>query len=166
MKPMNCIVCNKALRQDNTIGACRQHRSYSPKRKAYETRWKHDNYDKYAEAKRRWTKNNLEYYTEYRNKSVTRKLAHILRVRIRRAVKYGSAIKNLGCSLSEFKAHLENNFKTGMSWENYGQWEIDHIKPLSSFNLEDSAQLKSACHFSNMQPLWKSDNIRKHAKLD
>jgi hypothetical protein len=48
-----------------------------------------------------------------------------------------------------------------MSWENYGKWHIDHIKPLSLFDLEDPEQLKQACHYTNLQPLWAEENIRK-----
>lgn len=48
-----------------------------------------------------------------------------------------------------------------MSWENYGQWEVDHIKSLASFDLTDPIQLAEACNFSNLQPLWALDNNRK-----
>lgn len=48
-----------------------------------------------------------------------------------------------------------------MTWENFGEWHIDHIVPLSKFNLTDYEQLKIACHFSNLQPLWAKDNLSK-----
>ncbi len=76
-----------------------------------------------------------------------------------------SAIKLLGCSLEELKIYFESKFVTGMSWENHGEWEIDHIKPLSKFNLENLEELKIACHFTNLQPLWKSDNRIKRDKI-
>lgn len=53
-----------------------------------------------------------------------------------------------------------------MTWKNYGKkWHIDHIKPLASFNLTDEKQLKEALHYSNLQPLWKLDNLRKSNKF-
>jgi hypothetical protein len=163
---MNCIVCNIALRKHNTIGTCRKHRGKSPARRQYEIQWQKDNPEKYTEAKKQWTRKHPEYYANWRNADINRIIAHKLRTRIRRAVKTGSAIKNLGCSVPELKAHLEKMFSEGMTWENYGKWEIDHIKPLSSYNLEILEELKSACHYLNLQPLWKADNIRKSAKLD
>jgi hypothetical protein len=69
----------------------------------------------------------------------------------------------VGCSLSELVRHLESKFKTGMSWQNYGAkgWHIDHIKPLCAFDLTDPEQQAVAFHYSNLQPLWALDNMRK-----
>lgn len=82
--------------------------------------------------------------------------------------KIGSAIRDLGCTVEYLKLHLEKQFKLGMSWENYGkkegQWSIDHILPLSKFDLTDRQQFIKVCHFSNLQPLWHVDNIRKGNK--
>lgn len=57
--------------------------------------------------------------------------------------------------------HLERQFTPGMSWTNYGDWHIDHIKPLASFDLTDRVQLLVACHFTNLQPLWAEENLKK-----
>jgi hypothetical protein len=93
------------------------------------------------------------------------RLAKILRSRLatalRKNIKNGSAVRDLGCSLLELKHHLESKFVCGMSWENYGKWHIDHIKPLSKFNLEDRNQLLEACNYKNLQPLWALDNLKK-----
>lgn len=163
---MYCKVCNKKLRKDNTIGTCRKHRGLSEVRRAYEKAWQKENPEQYAEAKKQWGRKHPEYFTNWRNACTNRKLAHSIRTRLNKAVRGKSARENLGCSIPEFKAHLEEQFEQGMTWENYGKWEIDHILPLSSFNLENPEELKKACHYSNMQPLWKADNIRKGAKLD
>lgn len=163
---MNCIICDKKLRKDNAIGTCRNHRGQSPVRRAYEKAWQKENPEQYADAKKQWGRDNPEYYVNYRNNDLTKKIAHNLRVRIRRAVRTGSAIKNLGCTLPEFLAHLEAKFTIGMNWDNYGKWHIDHIKPLSRFDLTNPKELAEACHYSNMQPLWAFDNISKHDKLD
>ena len=52
-----------------------------------------------------------------------------------------------------------------MTWDNWGDWHLDHIIPLSHFDLSDRKQLKQACHYTNMQPLWAADNLSKKDKL-
>lgn len=76
------------------------------------------------------------------------------------------AVRLLGCCWQDFVSHIESQFKPGMSWENHGQsgWHFDHIRPLSSFDLTDEKQLLDGCHFTNVQPLWAADNVRKGAK--
>jgi len=113
----------------------------------------------------------LNYVSEKRKIDVQFKLAGNLRARLNTALKKGnksgSAVRDLGCSIAYFKQHLESQFQEGMSWKNYGRsgWHIDHIIPLSSFNLTAREQLLKACHYSNMQPLWAKDNLKKSNKL-
>lgn len=71
----------------------------------------------------------------------------------------------LGCTVPYLKGHIALQFSEGMSWDNYGEWEIDHIIPCSSFDLADPQQQKKCFHYTNLQPLWKSDNRSKGAKL-
>jgi len=96
------------------------------------------------------------------------KLTKRLRGRIYDAVKggykAGSAIKALGCSIEDFKIHIENQFISGMTWENWGEWHLDHIKPLAKFNLANKQDFYEVCHWTNYQPLWAADNIKKGAK--
>ena len=80
------------------------------------------------------------------------------------AVKMDSTRALVGCSPAELKSHLEKQFRSGMAWDNYGQWHIDHIKPCAAFDLTDIAQQKSCFHYSNLQPLWAADNMRKGAR--
>lgn len=90
-----------------------------------------------------------------------RNLARSLRKRLRAAISTGSAVSNLGCSVSDFKCYLESKFKSGMSWSNRSEWHIDHIIPLSRFDLSNPEELKKACHYSNLQPMWAFDNMSK-----
>lgn len=114
-------------------------------------------------------------YRDIRNKrrklryenDIIYKLSCIIRARLKAAIKKDRRIKSLctvGCSLEKLKSYLESKFQPGMSWENYGQWHIDHIKPLSSFNLQDQKQVKLANNYKNLQPLWAKDNLSKGSK--
>src|ERR1700687_81641 len=91
-------------------------------------------------------KHRREYDKMRRNSDPQFKIAHNLRVRINKAMKNqqksGSAIRDLGCSISEFIDYLSKRFLPGMSLNNYGQWPIDHIKPLSSFDLNKREEFK------------------------
>ena len=68
-------------------------------------------------------------------------------------------------SLEELMSHLERQFLPGMTWENKGEWHIDHIIPRSSFEYEspDDPEFKQAWALTNLRPLWAIDNIRKNA---
>ena len=80
----------------------------------------------------------------------------------------------VGCSPTYLKKHLENQFLSGMNWDNYGRrkglksnecWEIDHIKPVSSIkDPEDTEYIMKITNYKNLQPMWKDDNIRKSNK--
>lgn len=71
----------------------------------------------------------------------------------------------LGCSVDFFKAYLAVRFKPGMTWENMSEWEIDHITPISRFDLTNEHEVKKAFHFTNCQPLWKLENRRKFNRV-
>ena len=62
------------------------------------------------------------------------------------------------------QCYLEGKFTEGMTWENHGKWHIDHIKPCCSFNLEDEEEQKKCFHYTNLQPLWATDNLVKSGK--
>jgi len=83
-------------------------------------------------------------------------------------IRSGEAVRLLGCTMAEFVAHIESLWSDGMSWANWTRdgWHIDHIVPLSAFDLTDTEQLKAACHYTNLRPLWATDNLRKGAKVD
>jgi len=96
------------------------------------------------------------------------KLAHNIRARLRKALKGQSREKGifkiLDCSADQLKEYIESKFQQGMTWDNYGEWHLDHIKPLSLFNLANPEELRIAGHHTNLQPLWAIDNIIKGDK--
>ncbi len=72
----------------------------------------------------------------------------------------------VGCSLDDLKRHLESLFTPGMTWDNYGKrgWEIDHVKPVSSFDLTTPEGIFACWHYTNLQPLWRGENQIKEKK--
>lgn len=110
-----------------------------------------------AKIRRRYRRRNEPQFNLANN--LRRRLSHALKGNF----KSGSAVRDLGCSVESLKQHLEAQFRDGMSWENYGfnGWHIDHIKPLSSFDLANREEFLKACHYTNLQPLWKEENISK-----
>lgn len=138
-------------------------------RKEYSKNYYHLNKNKYKEYKRVYNK---EYTKKRRSIDPAFKIANNLRKRLVSALKGkykpGSAIKDLGCSIQELKKYLQEKFKPGMTWANYGRgsgfWSIDHIQPLAKFDLQNIEDLKKVNHYSNLQPMWFQENCRKHKK--
>jgi hypothetical protein len=117
-------------------------------KRRYGKKWRRDKY-----------RNNLEY-----------RLTTLLRSRLTNAIK-GTAKKSsakqlIGCSIPQLRKHLEQQFKDGMTWDNHGDWHIDHIKPCAAFNLTNEDEQRECFHYSNLQPLWAIENMRKGAAWD
>ncbi len=110
-----------------------------------------------------------EIQEEQRVRKINSRLSCRLRSRLGRAIKIssrtGSAVRDLGCTIPELKQHLESKFTPEMTWGNWGKyWHIDHIKPLAAFDLTNREELLQACHWSNLQPLEATENMRKRAR--
>lgn len=76
-----------------------------------------------------------------------------------------STVELLGCTIPELVIYLENLFQPDMTWANKGSWHIDHIRPCSSFELSNPEQQKICFNYTNLQPLWAIDNLKKTNKL-
>jgi len=135
--------------------------SKTPKRKAQQKLYQLTPAAK-IKANANWSK---KYYSDPQFKMIVL-IRRRLQLAIKSKQKKGSAIKLLGCSINELIIRFEGLFTEGMTWANHGEWHIDHIRPLSSFDLEDLAQLSIACHYTNLQPLWAEDNLTKNNKLN
>jgi hypothetical protein len=125
---------------------------------------------KYQRERRHLRKEyDLEYIRNRKKNDIVFRLKIRLRSRLHKVLngryKSGSAVNDLGCSPKELKEYLESLFVNGMSWDNYGEWHIDHIRPLCSFDLTNREQFLEACNYKNLQPLWAKDNLYKGAKL-
>jgi len=112
-----------------------------------------------GEAKKRWREEN-----GFAFRVITR-----MRRRVDSALYYGyknlnKNIETIGCTPLFLRDYMEEQFKPGMTWDNRGEWHIDHVIPISAFDLSDPVQQAKCFHYTNLQPLWGIDNIRKGAK--
>ena len=136
---------------------------YSKYNKEYRKKYYKDNKEKISEYFKNWQKQKKQNDPLF-------KLKHNLRTRTYCAFKNKGYSKNtkthkmLGLDWHMVKQHIERQFTKGMNWSNHGEWHIDHIIPLASANTEQ--RLKELCHYSNLQPLWASENISKSDKIN
>lgn len=102
---------------------------------------------------------------EVRGPTLQAKIRGNLRARfcsaVRKKHKGGSAVRDLGCTIEKFTAHIAYLFKPGMSWDNWGEWHLDHIKPLATFDLTVREEVQEACHYTNIRPLWARENFTR-----
>lgn len=132
-------------------------------------KYRADNIEKIRSNARRYIAKNTtkKKLLDRKNVDPNFRLQHILRARVGHAIKrqYGkkafTTIELLGCTIEEARTHLEILFKDGMTWDNHGTWHIDHIHPLSKFDLTNPNEQKKAFHYTNLQPLFSAENIRK-----
>ena len=140
---------------------------FAEKTRAYHRNWKRQNPEKCRQSERC---SEAKLYKTSRNFQ----LKKVLRNRVASALRAHQAGKGrhteslIGCSVQQLAEHLEALFQPGMSWDDYGLygWHIDHIRPCASFDLTDEAQQRECFHYTNLQPLWAADNIRKSDKWE
>jgi hypothetical protein len=135
------------------------------------------NIEQVREYHRDWRKRNKEKSAEYQKKYIASKENIRFASRLRTLVyvalkaqwasKYSSTVNLIGCSIEQLQSHLASKFQPGMSWANHGHngWHIDHIIPCSLFDLTDCEQQKKCFHYTNLQPLWAIDNLKKSNKI-
>lgn len=139
-------------------------------------RWNNAHRASQTAKAREWRAKNPEMAREtYKRANAKRygKVDHLIRKRISEVMRQSLAtgkggqktFQLLGCTLEEFKAHLERQFLPGMSWERMDEWEIDHIVPLASFKYFSTAcpDFRAAWSLPNLRPLWSRENAAKGA---
>lgn len=114
---------------------------------------------------------NCKNYNKWRyHNDPVYKMGIILRSRARRELSktkgeigIDSYLELAGCTPEFLKNHIQSQFTEGMTWDNhcFSGWHVDHIKPLCSFDLNDNEEIKKAFHYSNLQPLWSEENLKK-----
>ena len=122
-----------------------------------------------ARNKDRVNETNRKYLKHRRDTDPVFKLTDNLRRRVNSAIhghsKSASTMELIGCTPEFVREHLENQFTEGMTWENQGDWHVDQILPCASFDLSKPEEQKKCFNYTNLQPLWALDNIRKSDKL-
>ncbi len=137
------------------------------------------NKEKRRERDKKYYSNNIGkirvYQKKYQNNRYKNDIDFKLTTNIRRRVslflqssnmsKTNKTFDIVGCTQQQLKEHIQSQFKDNMSWENYGYygWHIDHIIPLSSAKTEE--EIYKLCHYTNLQPLWAEDNLKKSNKI-
>ena len=172
-------------RSENREKISEWYKTNRDKNKVYQAEYgkKYYQLNKEEIAKKRKITNNIPFIKEKRKKyryeyekerlknDCEFKLKRTLRSRIKFALKSQKILKNkkteelLGAPIDIARKHIESLFKIGMSWLNHGEWHIDHIRPCVSFDLSDENQQKECFHYTNLQPLWKFDNLSKGSKI-
>lgn len=149
--------------------------------KLYSKEYYQNNKEAHNNRSKKWVEDNKDYWNDYlegrkditnaRNRELylinpERKIKNLMRSRLiellkkNKTQKSKSAITLVGCSVTEVKQHLEKQFLPIWNWDNHGTvWEIDHIKPCSSFDLTDPEQQKECFHYTNLRPLFKTTKI-------
>jgi hypothetical protein len=176
-----CKLCrknqNKKYRQENKEKVMAYSEKYNKENKekirACKEKYRLANKDKLSKQKKLYKILNREKINQRRNQSrscnVQQRIKHSLRARLWSAIRGNnkslSTIELLGCDIEYLIKYIEDLFLESMSWDNYGEWHIDHIKPCSSFDLSNVEQQKVCFNYKNLQPLWAEDNLRKGAKI-
>lgn len=141
--------------------------------------WYENNHEKILSYHRNYQKSSamVKYRKEYRaikkltdpNYVLSKNLSERVRqvIKNKRVEKVYKTYELLGAPVGVVRQHIEGQFKEGMSWNNYGHttWHIDHIRPLASFDLKSPEEQKKAFHYTNLQPLWATENFRKGSKV-
>lgn len=146
-------------------------KTYEQKRE-YERSLYHKNREKNLKMMSDYKKRNREKMNLYFKKKNASDKSFNLATRIRvklNGVFYGkykdfTSLKHFGCTVTQLFDHIEAQFEPGMNWENrsHNGWHIDHIVPICSFDLTDPDQCSKCWHFTNLRPIWASENRSKN----
>jgi hypothetical protein len=170
--------CKKCQSEDDKIKRDENREKYKTwydKNREERNKWRTEYYQKNKEKiisqnKNQYIKRNLTRNQKY-NKDPIFKIQRLLSTRMRDLLKLKNFNKKetynniMGCSPQFLKEYLEKQFTEGMSWDNHGLygWHIDHITPLSSAKSEE--EVYKLCHYTNLQPLWSEENLKKSNKI-
>jgi len=177
----NCKECNNKYKRDNKKSISESNKNY-----------RKDNKESISESNKNYRKNNVEsvakrdkekYFknkksimeqsrirmNNRRNTDPAFKLLGNLRNRLWYAIKGNTksarTMELIGCTVEYLMLYLENQFTEGMTWENYGEWHIDHIVPCASFDFTKEEEQFKCFNYKNLQPLWAEDNFKKRDKM-
>lgn len=170
--------CTKCLRDDPECGFLIRKDRGKPYRQCRDCmnarKWHKSNPEKHRDAGRRWVASNRdrarEIWREMRSRRMSRPEVRV-HARVSNQIYCSLSMKKsgkktfdmLGYTATDLKSHLEAQFTAGMSWDNHGDWHIDHIVPLAEFSFDGDIEtaVKRAWALSNLRPIWAKDNLSK-----
>lgn len=166
----NAIMIAEKLKEygkNNTDKISKQKKAYykinANKIKKLRKEYYESNASKIIERSKKYSKEKLKSDPLYK---LSENIRNLVRNSFKRNTKNfhknSSTVILLGCTIPELRDHLQKKFQPGMAFENHGEWHIDHIIPLASAKTQE--EIERLCHYTNLQPLWASDNIRKGKK--
>jgi len=138
--------------------------------------WKLNNAERYRKVRQVYYIENMEYIKVNVKKNMYKRLENDIEFRIyqrcrtrlynavKRHTKSARTKELIGCTTKYLLNHLEKQFTIGMTWDNYGDWHIDHIKPCVLFDFSKEEEQRECFNYMNLQPLWAEDNYRKSDK--
>ena len=175
-------IYNKKYNKENKDKLCVQHKKWHSE---HREECKISKHEYYLKNKERFTVQNKKYQEdhkeekklydkEYRKRrcetDIRYKIKCNLKTRVRLAIKNNnkslSTMFLIGCEVDFLIYYLQSQFTDGMSWDNHGDWHIDHIKPCKLFDLSKPEQQQKCFNYKNLQPLWAKDNLSKGAKYN
>lgn len=175
-KPILEFGKNKSTR-DGFQYLCKEHeKEYRnrPENKIKRKEYNDENKEMMAKSYQKNKQKRNEYQKAYnfrrRKTDLNYRILSNLRTRLTKALKNNSKSKKtielLGCSVEDLKIYLEAQFTDGMSWDNYGLWHVDHKIPCANFDMSDQRNQKACFNYTNLQPLWAVDNLKKTKNIN
>ena len=152
-------------------------KEYTEKNKEKIKEYRENNKEHIAIKDRKYRQKNIKRISERERKYAAKRIKENIEIRIldrcrkrlykaiNGTAKSAPTIKLIGCTVEELLKHLESQFTDGMSWDNYGEWHIDHIIPCASFNFKNEEEQYRCFNYKNLQPLWAIDNFIKGSKM-
>ena len=165
-KKSSCKFCAKIYCNNNRLRIINNKKKWLELNKDYASQYRKEHYqinkERVLKQTKAYAKNKLKTNSLFKLTSSVRN-AIGNSIRSNGYTKKSRSYKILGCSFEEFKIHLERQFTKGMTWEKLGEWHLDHIYPVSLAKDED--EIIKLNHYTNFQPLWAIDNIKKGNKI-
>jgi hypothetical protein len=168
-KAVNCKICNKSRSESykirNKSKVDNYQKEWRLKNPQYNVEYTEINSEKVLGYRYGYSSKRKKYDPEYKLTINIRNLIYMsFKNTLKGTYKKGKKTESiLDCTLKEFTQHLQSLFTEGMTLENHGEWEIDHIVPISSAKNEE--EIYKLNHYTNFQPLWKEDNRKKSNKM-
>lgn len=160
-------IADKKWRDNNKPYTSKKHKSWASKNKKhlkdYMKNYREENIDNIRKTKRDYERNRKSKDPVYKLIGNFRTAIYTV-LKENNMTKFGHYFEVLGYTPNDLVKHLESQFKDGITWQNYGEWHVDHKLPLSSFTFTDmnDPEFKRCWSLENLQPMWGDENIKKY----